>query len=122
MSTPQGTGHGGTVIVCANTITEGGTIGGVHVTSGTARAGGSATKPPPTHEQMQELMDLFLSSIKGLYGERTSAIIMIGVPIEGCHDRFRAEVIGPCLSSRGLLEWGIHAIRRQLDAAIEPKG
>jgi hypothetical protein len=57
-----------------------------------------------------------------MFGQRTSCIVMIGMPIQdSAHDRFVAGAGGPCLSLRGLLAWGADNVQEQIDAGDTSK-
>lgn len=69
----------------------------------------------PTLDELKTVVDALLVMMHTRYGHRSSCIIMLGVPIEGsCHDRFATNYYGPCLVSRGLLQWGEGEVARMI--------
>jgi hypothetical protein len=78
---------------------------------------GLSLKPPRTVAELGEFADSLMAVIRACLGPRSTAVVMLGRPIENeDHDRFVARVGGPCLSSRGLLAWGERAVREKIDA------
>lgn len=49
------------------------------------------------------------------YGVRATVVVMVGFPLPDGHDRFAADIAGPCLQSRGLLAWGIRQLTEKID-------
>jgi hypothetical protein len=74
----------------------------------------------PSIEDLKVFVSAMLSLVAGRFGERASAVFMIGVPVAGGHDRFAAHAIGPCLSARGLLDWGSKETARIIAAFRNP--
>ncbi len=67
-------------------------------------------------EALKQEVAAFAALMQARYGERSTVILMVGIPIPGSvHDRFAAKTLGPCLSSRGLLAWGTEAIKVEID-------
>lgn len=93
-------------------------------TSTTDPISGEVTVPrvtaDPSIEDLQVLVAGLLEIIRARYGERAAAVLMVGVPVAGGHDRFAAHAIGPCIAARGLLEWGTKATAVQIAAFRNP--
>jgi len=71
----------------------------------------------PSVAQLVDTVNSILAALHCILGPRSTAILMVGVPIQDSeHDRFAAHYYGPCLSSRGLLEWGSRQVLAQIDA------
>lgn len=68
----------------------------------------------PTVEQLRAFATALAAMIQVHFGERSAAIVMIGVP-DGPHDTFAADAFGSCLTTRGLLVWGERAITAHVD-------
>lgn len=74
-------------------------------------------KKPESVEDLKVLVNGLLAIANAAMGPRSTAIIMVGMPIEGSeHDRFAAYRYGPCLSARGLLAWGEREILKIIDS------
>ena len=77
--------------------------------------------PRPNQIELNEIINVLLTSITAMCGDRTSAVIMISYPVEGGHDRFMANATGPCMATLGLLEWAGKSIAEQIrDKWITP--
>lgn len=71
----------------------------------------------PSVEDLKTIVNGLLTVLRARLGDRSTAILMIGVPIpDSEHDRFAAHFFGPCLSVRGLREWGLREVLRLIDA------
>lgn len=71
---------------------------------------------PTSVEEMQHFVTNVLTLLRLTLGPRSSAILTVGIPIEGEHDRFAANYFGPCLTARGLLTWGHRQVEQLIDA------
>lgn len=79
-------------------------------------------KRPETVIELKRYTNLLLEVTRALMGPRCSAVLMIGIPVDGeSHDRFAANVVGPCLSTRGLLAWGKSQVEQLIDAGDSSK-
>lgn len=73
--------------------------------------------PPTSVVELQRLTTAFLALAKHVLGARSSGVLLLGMPIPGQeHDRFAAHFFGPCLSSRGLLAWGVPVVEELMNA------
>lgn len=78
--------------------------------------------PAPSVEELKQRVNQLLHLLRAVYGPRSTAIIMVGIPIgDSEHDRFSAGHYGPCLSARGLLAWGEREILGLIDAGDTSK-
>jgi hypothetical protein len=72
---------------------------------------------PMALDELRRMLAELASTIRLKLGKRSSVIIAAGFPLNGDHDRFASFVTGPCLMSRGLLEWSRRAVESQIDEA-----
>lgn len=72
-------------------------------------------KRPETVAEMVEFAAILQRLAKAVLGPRSSAIILVGMPLDDDHDRFAAGSYGPCLTARGLLAWGSRQIENRID-------
>lgn len=77
----------------------------------------AAMDPPMALDELRRMLAELASTIRLKLGKRSSVIIAAGFPLNGDHDRFASFVTGPCLMSRGLLEWSRRAVESQIDEA-----
>jgi hypothetical protein len=70
---------------------------------------------PMALDELRRMIAELAIAIRLKLGRRSSVIIAAGFPLNGDHDRFASYVTGPCLTSRGLLEWSRRAVESQID-------